>query len=103
MLHNLNELGFSEMTQIQAESLPHILKNEDVIAQAKTGSGKTVAFGIGVLNKLNAKKFKVQSLVLCPTRELADQVAKELRQLARAEPNVKILTLCGGVAFSRLS
>jgi ATP-dependent RNA helicase DbpA len=99
MLHNLNELGFSEMTPIQAESLPHILKNEDVIAQAKTGSGKTVAFGIGVLNKLNAKKFKVQSLVLCPTRELADQVAKELRQLARAEPNVKILTLCGGVAF----
>jgi ATP-independent RNA helicase DbpA len=99
MLHNLNELGFSEMTPVQAESLPHILKNEDVIAEAKTGSGKTVAFGIGVLNKLYVKKFRVQSLVLCPTRELADQVAKELRQLARAAHNVKILTLCGGVAF----
>lgn len=99
MLHNLNELGFNEMTPVQAESLPHILNNEDVIAEAKTGSGKTVAFGIGVLNKLNVKKFKVQSLVLCPTRELADQVAKELRQLARATDNVKILTLCGGVAF----
>ena len=99
MLHNLNELGFSKMTPVQAESLPHILKNEDVIVEAKTGSGKTVAFGIGVLNKLNVKKFRVQSLVLCPTRELADQVAKEIRQLARAVHNVKILTLCGGVAF----
>ena len=99
MLDNLNELGFSHMTPVQAESLPHILQNEDVIAKAKTGSGKTVAFGIGVLNKLNVKKFRVQSLVLCPTRELADQVTKEIRQLARAVHNVKILTLCGGVAF----
>jgi ATP-independent RNA helicase DbpA len=98
MLHNLNELGFTEMTPVQAESLPLILKNKDVTVEAKTGSGKTVAFGIGALNKLNVKKIRVQSLVLCPTRELADQVAKELRQLARAVPNVKILTLCGGVA-----
>jgi len=99
ILRNLNELGLKEMTQIQEQSLPHILKNEDVIAQAKTGSGKTVAFGIGVLSKLVVKKFRVQSLVLCPTRELADQVANELRQLARTVHNVKILTLCGGVAF----
>ena len=87
------------MTPVQAESLPHILKNRDVIAQAKTGSGKTAAFGIGLLHKLNVKRFRVQSLVLCPTRELADQVAKELRRLARGTHNVKILTLCGGVAF----
>jgi ATP-dependent RNA helicase DbpA len=99
MLHNLNEIGFKAMTPVQAESLPHILKNCDVIAQAKTGSGKTAAFGIGVLNKLDVKKFRVQSLVLCPTRELADQVAKELRRLAQATHNVKILTLCGGVPF----
>lgn len=99
MLQNLRELGFNEMTPIQAESLPYILNNKDVVAKAKTGSGKTVAFGMGVLNKLNVKKFRVQSLILCPTRELADQVAKELRRLARAVPNVKILTLCGGVAF----
>jgi ATP-dependent RNA helicase DbpA len=99
MLHNLNELGFKAMTPVQAESLPDILKNCDVIAQAKTGSGKTAAFGIGVLNKLDVKKFRVQSLILCPTRELADQVAKELRRLARATHNVKILTLCGGAAF----
>ena len=99
MLHTLNELGFKEMTPVQVESLPHILKNCDVIAQAKTGSGKTAAFGIGVLNKLDVKKFKVQSLILCPTRELADQVAKELRRLARATHNVKILILCGGAPF----
>ncbi len=99
MIHNLNELGYTTMTPIQAESLPHILNNLDVIAQAKTGSGKTAAFGIGLLNKLDVKKYRVQSLVLCPTRELADQVAKELRRLARAIHNVKILTLCGGVAF----
>ena len=99
MIHTLNELGFKAMTPVQAESLPHILENCDVIAQAKTGSGKTAAFGIGVLHKLDVKKFRVQSLILCPTRELADQVAKELRRLARATHNVKILTLCGGAAF----
>jgi ATP-independent RNA helicase DbpA len=99
MLHNLNEIGYKEMTPVQAEALPHILDGKDVIAQAKTGSGKTAAFGIGLLTKLHVKKFRIQSLVLCPTRELADQVAKELRMLARATHNVKILTLCGGAAF----
>ncbi len=99
MLHNLNEIGYKEMTPIQAESLPYILDGRDVIAQAKTGSGKTAAFGIGLLHKLQVKKFRVQSLILCPTRELADQVAKELRTLARFSHNIKILTLCGGTAF----
>lgn len=99
MLHNLGELSYNQMTPVQAESLPHILNSCDVIAQAKTGSGKTAAFGIGLINKLDVKKFRVQSLVLCPTRELADQVAKELRRLARATHNVKILTICGGAAF----
>ncbi len=99
MLKNLNELGYKEMTPVQTEALPLILKGEDVIAQAKTGSGKTAAFGIGLLSKLDVKKFRVQSLILCPTRELADQVAKELRRIARFEHNIKILTLCGGVAF----
>ena len=99
MLHNLNEIGYKEMTAIQAQTLPYILDGKDVIAQAKTGSGKTAAFGIGILSALHVKKFRVQSLILCPTRELADQVAKELRTLARATHNVKILTLCGGSAF----
>jgi len=99
MLHNLDLIGYKEMTPIQAESLPSILDGRDVIAQAKTGSGKTAAFGIGLLHKLQVKKFRVQSLILCPTRELADQVAKELRTLARFSHNIKILTLCGGTAF----
>ncbi|WP_426113299.1 ATP-dependent RNA helicase DbpA [Massilia sp. PWRC2] len=96
MLANLDTLGYTEMTAIQAASLPAVLEGRDLIAQAKTGSGKTAAFGIGILHKLNPAWFAVQGLVLCPTRELADQVAGELRRLARGEANVKILTLTGG-------
>ncbi len=99
MLANLDALGYATMTPIQAQSLPVILKGQDLIAQAKTGSGKTAAFGIGLLEPLNPRWFGCQALVLCPTRELADQVAKELRRLARAADNIKILTLCGGVPF----
>ncbi len=98
-LHNLGEIGMVEMTPIQAASLPEILQGKDLIAQAKTGSGKTAAFGLGLLQRLEGKQFRVQSLVLCPTRELADQVAKELRRLARMSENTKILTLSGGVPF----
>lgn len=97
LLENLESLGFKSMTPIQAQALPEILAGKDVIGQGKTGSGKTAAFGLGVLNKLNVKKFRIQSLILCPTRELADQVAKELRRLARGIHNIKILTLCGGM------
>jgi ATP-independent RNA helicase DbpA len=93
---NLETLGFTEMTPIQQESLPIILEGHDVIAQAKTGSGKTLAFGLGVLFNLHVKKFRIQALVICPTRELAGQVAAELRRAARALHNVKILELCGG-------
>ena len=96
---NLQSLDYKEMTAIQAQSLPPILAKQDVIAQGKTGSGKTAAFGIGILQKLEVKRFRVQSLVLCPTRELADQVAKELRRLARTIHNIKVLTLCGGMPF----
>lgn len=84
------------MTPIQAQSLPDILKGKDLLAQAKTGSGKTAAFGIGLLDKLEVRTYQTQALVLCPTRELADQVSNEIRRLARAIPNTKILTLCGG-------
>jgi ATP-independent RNA helicase DbpA len=87
------------MTPIQAQSLPAILAGKDIIAQAKTGSGKTAAFALGLLSTLNRKRFRVQSLVLCPTRELADQVANAIRELARTLPNVKVLTLCGGTPF----
>ncbi|MEE9446717.1 MAG: ATP-dependent RNA helicase DbpA [Arenicellales bacterium] len=99
LIQNLETLEYTEMTPIQAKSLPEILAGNDVIAQGKTGSGKTAAFGLGLLEKLDVKKFRVQSLVLCPTRELADQVAKEIRRLARTTHNVKVLTLCGGMPF----
>ncbi len=99
LLTTLESLGYSRLTPIQAKSLPHVLKGSDVIAQAKTGSGKTAAFGLGVLQKLDVARFRVQSLVLCPTRELADQVAREMRRLARGIHNIKILTLCGGAPF----
>jgi ATP-independent RNA helicase DbpA len=96
MLTNLDQLGYRDMTEIQAQSLPVVLEGRDLIAQAKTGSGKTAAFGIGILHKLNPTLFAMQALVLCPTRELADQVANELRRLARFADNIKVLTLCGG-------
>lgn len=99
LLANLNELGYHTMTPVQAAALPAILEGKDVRAQAKTGSGKTAAFGLGLLQHIDAGQFVTQSLVLCPTRELADQVANELRRLARYLPNIKVLTLCGGVPF----
>ncbi|WP_299873060.1 ATP-dependent RNA helicase DbpA [uncultured Cocleimonas sp.] len=95
-LENLDSLGYVNMTPVQAASLPQILDEKDLIVQAKTGSGKTAAFGLGLLDKINPRFFGVQSMVLCPTRELADQVANELRSLARCIPNIKIVTLCGG-------
>ncbi|MFT5658564.1 MAG: ATP-independent RNA helicase DbpA [Gammaproteobacteria bacterium] len=96
LLDTIESLGYKAMTPIQAQGLPVLLKGDDLLAQAKTGSGKTAAFGIGLLNKLEAQTYQTQSLVLCPTRELADQVSNEIRRLARAIPNTKILTLCGG-------
>jgi len=96
LLANIQSLDYQVMTPIQAQSLPAILKGRDLLAQAKTGSGKTAAFAIGILHKLEVKTYRTQALVLCPTRELADQVSKELRLLARAIPNTNILTLCGG-------
>ena len=96
LLDNLETLGFNKMTEIQARSLPSILKGKDIIAQAQTGSGKTAAFGLGLLANLEPKRFRAQSLVLCPTRELAEQVAGEIRRLARQIANVKVLTLAGG-------
>ncbi len=95
-LANLAQLGYSSMTPIQAASLPPGLAGRDLIAQAKTGSGKTAAFGLVLLSKLDLRNTNVQALVLCPTRELAEQVAQELRRLARTDENLKVLTLCGG-------
>ena len=98
-LANLAQLGYDTMTPIQAASLPLALAGHDLIAQARTGSGKTAAFGLAALARLDPKLQAVQALVLCPTRELAEQVTLELRRLARAEDNLKILTLCGGATL----
>ncbi|MDA8561532.1 ATP-dependent RNA helicase DbpA [Gammaproteobacteria bacterium] len=99
LLNNVASLGYSLMTPIQAQSLPVMLAGQDVIAGAKTGSGKTAAFGLCLLNSLNIKKYAVQALILCPTRELAEQVSQSLRQLARQMVNVKIVNLSGGVSI----
>ncbi len=99
LLTNLETLGYTEMTPVQSGSLPPILEGRDVIGQGKTGSGKTAAFALGVLQTLDVKLFKVQSLVVCPTRELADQVSSEIRRLARGINNIKVLTICGGTPF----
>jgi ATP-dependent RNA helicase DbpA len=110
MLANLQRLGYLAMTPIQAAGLPPALAGHDLIAQAKTGSGKTAAFALVVLANLAtalarersvgpAGAARVRSLVLCPTRELAEQVTQEIRRLARAEENIKALTLCGGSAL----
>ena len=100
LTRNLTTLGYESMTPIQAESLPYILAGRDVVGHAKTGSGKTAAFGLGLLQQVDVARFREQALVLCPTRELADQVAGEIRRLARGVHNMKVLTLCGGAALS---
>ena len=95
-LANLEQLGYLQMTPIQQQSLPLLLYGKDVIAKAKTGSGKTAAFGIGMLTRINPRDFAAQCLVICPTRELCTQVATEIRRLARYQQNIKVVVLCGG-------
>ena len=93
----IDALGYTTMTPVQAQSLPPILAGQDVIVQAPTGSGKTAAFGLGLLHKLDPALTRAQALVLCPTRELADQVGKQLRKLATGIPNMKLVVLTGGM------
>ena len=98
-LDNLTQLGYLAMTPVQAASLPAALAGDDLIVQASTGSGKTAAFALALLARLDVSLNAIQALVLCPTRELADQVASEVRRLARSEDNVKTITLVGGAAL----
>ena len=99
LFSRLSQLNFVQTTPVQAAALPHVLAGNDVVAQASTGSGKTAAFALGCLQRLVNTQFHVQSLVLCPTRELADQVAESFRELAKHLANTKVITLCGGVAI----
>jgi len=96
LIEAVSQMGFEEMTPIQVKGLPFMLEGIDVIGQAKTGSGKTAAFGLALLNQIDPTLLSTQALVLCPTRELADQVAAELRRLAQRMSHTRILTLCGG-------
>lgn len=90
-------LNYTTATPIQAKSLPPMLAGRDVMGQARTGTGKTAAFGLALLARIDPDLQRTQALVLCPTRELADQIAKEIRRLARAMPNIKLTVLSGGI------
>ncbi|MGI6724054.1 MAG: ATP-dependent RNA helicase DbpA [Arcobacteraceae bacterium] len=98
-IENLKNLSYNSFTPIQEKTLLITLEGKDLIAKAKTGSGKTAAFGIPIIEKLDIKYFRIQAIVLCPTRELANQVANELRNLAKSKHNIKITLLCGGVPY----
>ncbi len=98
LLRALDTLGFEHMTPIQALSLPPLLEGRDVIGHARTGTGKTAAYGLALLSRLAPELQQVQCLVLCPTRELADQISKEIRRLARFLPNIKLSVLSGGIS-----
>jgi len=100
LIKNLESLGYTTLTSIQELSLEYSLNQKDIIALAKTGSGKTLAFSLAIANNLNQNLFRVQTLILAPTRELANQISNELRAVLRHIPNIKVLTLCGGVPFN---
>lgn len=97
LLHIIKTLGFTTMSEIQEKSIKPILKGADILAQSKTGSGKTLAFGLPCIMRTDTSNYKPQTMIITPTRELADQIAVELRKLAAYKPNLKILTLYGGV------
>jgi ATP-independent RNA helicase DbpA len=96
LLEVVKELGFAELTPIQEQSIPALLEGKDLVGQSKTGSGKTAAFALPLLQRLNLEQRELQGLVLCPTRELSAQVARELRKLGRNLPGLSVLTLSGG-------
>ncbi|MEP6859815.1 MAG: ATP-dependent RNA helicase DbpA [Deltaproteobacteria bacterium] len=100
-IENLTQLGYVEMTPIQALALPAMLEGRDVLGQAATGTGKTAAFGLALLARITPRAGRPGAIVLCPTRELAAQVADELRKLARPLPHTRVLTLSGGTSVQR--
>ncbi len=97
LLDTLQTLGFTKMTEIQEKAIPPILLGKDILAQSKTGSGKTLAFGLPVIINTKTDDLKPQTMIITPTRELADQIATALRKVASYKSNLKILTLYGGV------
>ena len=101
VLRAIAEMGFEEATPIQSQAIPVVMSGVDVIGQAQTGTGKTASFGIPVLHKVDPNNKKTQVIILSPTRELAIQVADEIRKLAKYMHGVKILPVYGGQEISR--
>ena len=99
--HAVAAMGFEDLTPIQSGAIPLILDGKDIIGQAQTGTGKTLAFGIPMLELLAPRGRKLEALVLCPTRELAVQVAEELKRLARYRRDVHIVPVYGGQPIKR--
>ena len=95
ILRAITEMGFEEPSPIQAKAIPEVMAGHDVIGQAQTGTGKTAAFGIPLLQKIDPKNRKLQAIILCPTRELAIQVADEIRRLSKFMHGIKILPVSG--------
>lgn len=96
LLEVINELGYTEPTPIQIQTIPHLLAGKDLVGQSATGSGKTAAFTLPILAKLKVQNRNLQAMVLCPTRELCAQVAREIRKLGRRHPGFQVIELAGG-------
>ena len=101
ILRAVEEMGFEEATPIQAQAIPVQMEGRDIVGQAQTGTGKTAAFGIPLLQKIDPKNKKIQAIALCPTRELAIQVAGEIRNLAKYMHGIKVLPIYGGQDITR--
>ncbi|WP_100065755.1 DEAD/DEAH box helicase [Miniphocaeibacter massiliensis] len=101
VLRAVSDMGFEELSPIQAQAIPYLMEGEDVIGQAQTGTGKTAAFGIPIVEKVDSKSKKVQAIVLCPTRELCIQVSEEISKLAKYKENLRVLPIYGGQPIER--
>jgi ATP-dependent RNA helicase DeaD len=101
ILRAVTEMGFETMSPIQEKAIPVLLEGRDIIGQAQTGTGKTAAFGIPMIQSVDPALRKLQAIVLCPTRELAIQAAEEIRKLAKYKHGIKVLPVYGGQDISR--
>ena len=101
IMRGITEMGFEEATPIQAKAIPALMEGHDVIGQAQTGTGKTAAFGIPVLQKVDPDSRKTQAVIISPTRELAIQVADELRKLSKYMHGIKVLPVYGGQEITK--
>ncbi|OLS03724.1 DEAD/DEAH box helicase [Tissierella creatinophila] len=101
MQRSVSEMGFEEMSPIQEKAIPVVLSGKDIIGQAQTGTGKTAAFGIPILEMVDSKDRSVQALVLCPTRELCIQVAEEMKKLGKFKRGIEVIPVYGGQPIDR--